>query len=73
MNWADIAERAGWTAVQGALSALPVAQVTAAITEADISGLEQLGLAALGGAVAAGLSFIKTVAQERLAKLDTRV
>lgn len=72
MNWADILERAGWTAVQGALSAIPVAQITAAITEANIDGLEQLGLAAVGGAVAATLSFLKTVAQERLGRFDTR-
>ena len=69
MNWTNILERAGWTAVQGGLSAIPVAQVTAAISDVDISSMEQLALVGLGGAVASLLSFIKTVAQARLKEL----
>ena len=70
MDWPNILERAAWTAIQGALAAVPVAQLTASITGGDLAGLEQLGLAALGGGVAALLSFVKTVAQERLGALE---
>jgi len=72
MNWYDILERAGWTAVQGALASIPVAQLSAAIAGGEIDALAQLGLTAVGAGVGAAVSFIKTVAQERLAKLDTR-
>lgn len=72
MNWRDILERAAWTAVQGAIAAVPVAQVTAAIGGSDVDALAQLALAGLGGGVAAALSFIKTVAQERLGMIETR-
>lgn len=67
MNWHDILERALWTALQGALAALPITEL---IT--DVSGLKALGIAALTGAGAALLSFIKTLAQERLGLIDTR-
>jgi len=72
MNWNDIIERAGWTALQAGLSAIPVAQVATAITETDIDSLEQLALVGLGAAVGAIVSFIKTIAQERLGLIETR-
>jgi hypothetical protein len=73
MNWKDILERASWTALQAGLAAIPVAQLTAAFTEGvDITTIQQLALVGLGAAVGAFVSFIKTVAQERLGVLETR-
>lgn len=72
MNWKDILERAAWTALQGGISAIPVAQIAAALTDVNIDALTQLLLVGVGGAVASLLSFLKTVAQERTAVLDTR-
>lgn len=63
MDWGNVVERALWTFVQGALANVVVANV------ADIDELKSVGLAALVGGVAALLSFIKTVAQERLRQL----
>lgn len=72
MNWHDILERAAWTAVQAGVAAVPVAQVSAAIAGGEIDALAQLGLAALGAGSAALISFIKTLAQERLGAIETR-
>jgi len=72
MNWYDILERAGWTVAQaftGTLTAVPIAEL---FTDLNLAGAETALLAACGSAVAAALSFIKTLSQERLAKLDTR-
>ena len=72
MDWSNVLERAGWTSLQAAIAAVPVTQVTLAITGGDIDTLTQLGLAALGAAVGAALSFVKTVAQERMEVLRGR-
>lgn len=72
MNWGDILERASWTGVQSFLGALATTEVAGAIGEADLDTLQALALSAFGASVAALISFFKTVAQERLAKLDTR-
>lgn len=71
-NWQDILERAGWTVAQaftGSLTAIPIAQL---FTDLDISGGETALLAACGASVAALLSFVKTLAQERLGVIETR-
>lgn len=70
MNWGNILERAGWTFVQGTLGSLTTVAVADALTSLNVESLTALGLAALGGGTAALLSFIKTVAQERLAHLN---
>ena len=72
MNWRDITERAAWTAVQAGVASVPVSQVAAAISGGEIDALAQVGLAALGAASAALISFVKTLAQERLGVLVTR-
>ena len=64
-NWATILERAAWTAVQSALGL--------GLADAVVPGTSLPGATywwTLGGA--AGISFIKTVMQERMAFLDTR-
>ena len=67
MNWHDILERAAWTFVQGAVGA-----VTAVPLVTDVEGWSVLGVAAATGGVSAVLSLLKTVAQERLKRFDTR-
>ena len=67
MNWYDILERAGWTFVQGALGAATVVPVVT-----DIAGWEAFGVAAATGGISAVVSFLKTLAQERLSKFETR-
>ena len=67
MNWHDILERAVWTFVQGALGA-----ITAVPLVTDVAGWSVLGVAAATGGVSALLSLLKTVAQERLKRFDTR-
>ena len=67
MNWYDILERAGWTFVQGAIGA-----VTTVPLVTDVEGWEALAVAAATGGVASLVSFIKTLAQERLGKFETR-
>ena len=66
-DWRDVLERAGWTAVQAA-----VASVTAVPLLTDAAGWEALVVASATAGVAALVSFIKTVAQERLGVLETR-
>lgn len=72
MDWKNILERAAWTAVQAAVAAVPVAQLTAVILGGDVSSLQQLVLSGVSAAVGAALSFLKTVAQERLAQLGVQ-
>lgn len=67
MNWYDILERAAWTFVQGALGAITVIPAVS-----DVGGWAALGAAALTGGVGALLSFLKTIAQEKLDVPDTR-
>lgn len=67
MNWTDILERAAWTAVQGAIGAITVVPVVT-----DVDGWEALIVAAGTGAAASLVSFLKTLAQERLGKFETR-
>lgn len=67
MNWHDIFERAAWTFIQGALGA-----ITAVPLVTDVQGLEAVGVAAATGGVGALVSGLKTVAQERLGRFDTR-
>ncbi len=66
-DWKDIAERAGWTAVQAGLGAI----VTVPLLT-DVDGWETAALAAGTAAVGAVLSFIKTLAQEQLGVIETR-
>jgi len=66
-NWRDILERAAWTAVQAA-----VATVTTVPMLTDVAGWEALGVAAATAGVGAVLSFVKTIAQERLGMIETR-
>ena len=64
MNWTNILERAGWTLVEGFIIGIP-----ATLALADLVMWKEI---LLGGALAAGLagvSFIKTLAQERLKQL----
>ncbi len=72
INWKDVLERAAWTAAQAFLGAVPPSQVVAAIETADVSQLEAFGLSAAAAAIAAVLSFAKTIAQEKLGVFDTR-
>ena len=67
MNWHDILERAGWTFVQGALGA-----ITAVPLVTDVAGWEAAGVAAATGGISAVVSFLKTLAQERLGRFETR-
>jgi hypothetical protein len=60
-NWHDIFERAGWTAIQAFLGALP-----AGFTLADLGAWKVAGLAAIGAAVAYLISVIKNLAKQRL-------
>lgn len=62
MNWSNVVERAVWTFVQGFLAVFTVSNI------ADVQALKAAGLAGVTGGVAALLSFIKTVAQERLSR-----
>lgn len=71
-NWHDIIERAAWTAVQAFAGAIPSAALIEAISEVDLSTLETLALAGFGAAGSALLSFVKTLAQEKLRFRDTR-
>jgi cyanate permease len=66
-DWKDIAERAGWTAVQAGLGAI----VTVPLLT-DVEGWETALLAAGTAAVGALLSFGKTLAQEQLGVIETR-
>ena len=66
-NWRDIVERAVWTFVQGALGAVTVVPIAT-----DLAGWEALGVAAATGGIGAVLSFLKTLAQERLSVPETR-
>lgn len=67
MNWQDVFERAGWTFVQGALGA-----VTAIPIVTDVEGWAAVGVAAVTGGISSLVSFVKTVAQERLIVPETR-
>jgi hypothetical protein len=67
MNWLDVLERAGWTALQAA-----VATITMVPLLTDVAGWEGVAVAAATAAVAALVSFVKTLAQERLGVLETR-
>lgn len=67
MNWKDILERAAWTFVQGALGAITILPLLT-----DLQGWEALGIAAATGGLSSLLSFVKTLAQERLGLVDTR-
>jgi hypothetical protein len=67
VNWTDILERAGWTFVQGALGSIATVPL---IT--DLAGWEALAVAAASGGIASVVSFLKTLAQERLDVPDTR-
>lgn len=62
MNWANVTERMIWTFIQAAAATL----VVGAIREGGVDLLES----AFVSGSAAALSFIKTVAQERLAQLS---
>lgn len=70
MDWSNVLERAGWTSVQAGLAAIPVAQVTAAVSGGELEAVATLGLAFLGAAIGGALSFIKTIAQDRLTQLN---
>lgn len=67
MDWKDILERAAWTFVQAAIGT-----VTALPLFTDIDGWAAVGAAAGAAGLSAVLSFLKTVAQERLGRFDTR-
>ncbi len=64
MNWKDIFERMVWTFVQAFAASLVVGAIRT-------DGVDLLIDAYVAGSAAA-LSFIKTVAQERIKTLDTR-
>lgn len=64
MDWFNILERAGWTAVQAA-----IASITAVPLVTDIEGWQTLSIVGISSGISALLSFIKTVAQERLETL----
>ncbi len=64
MNWQNIFERLTWTFIQAAAATL----VVGAIREGGIDLLES----AFVSGCAAGLSFVKTYAQERLKELESR-
>ena len=66
-NWKDVIERAIWTAVQSAVSVVTVVPL---IT--DVEGWQAAGVAAASAAAASLLSFLKTLAQERLSVPETR-
>ena len=67
MNWHDILERSVWTFVQGFIGA-----VTAVPLVTDTHGWAAIGVAGATGGISALLSLLKTVAQERLRRFDTR-
>lgn len=67
MNWRDIVERAAWTFVQGALGAITMVPLVT-----DIKAWKAVGVAAAAGGMGALLSFLKTLAQERTGKFETR-
>lgn len=67
MDWYDIFERAGWTFIQGFLGA-----VTAIPLVTDINGWKAVAVAGATGGLSAVASFLKTLAQERLSRFDTR-
>lgn len=71
-NWHDILERGVWTAVQAFTGSIVATPIAATIAGLDVSSLEAIALSALGASVAAVLSFLKTLAQERLSVPDTR-
>jgi phosphoribosylformimino-5-aminoimidazole carboxamide ribonucleotide (ProFAR) isomerase len=64
MNWKNILERAAWTFVQAFLAVFGVSAVS------DLEALKSAAVAGVAAGVAALLSFIKTVAQERLSGVD---
>lgn len=61
MNWRNVLERALWTAVQSFIGTISVAELF------NVDDQWWVALAVTG--VSSALSFIKTVAQERLAAL----
>lgn len=66
MNWRNILSRAGWAALWAAISAAPITEISLAVTNGDLPGLKRLGLSALAAGIAAALSFIKTIAAEKM-------
>lgn len=71
-DWNDVIERGLWTAVQAFVGAITTTELAQAVADIDISGMQAIALSGAGAGVAALVSFIKTVAQERLTRLDTR-
>lgn len=67
MDWRDICERAVWTALQGGVGAITTVPLVT-----DVAGWEAVGIAAATAAVSSVLSFLKTLAQERLGVIETR-
>lgn len=65
MDWSDILERAGWTALQAALGALPATISVAVLTSAD--AWKAIGLTVAAAAIGALISFGKNVVKQRLA------
>jgi len=68
MNWNDILERAGWTFVQAFVGTFGAISLIS-----DLSEIAGAADAAAAAGLSAVLSFVKTVAQERLAIPETRV
>ncbi len=66
-DWHDVLERSVWTFIQGFIGA-----VTAVPLVTDTSGWTAVAVAGATGGVSAVLSLLKTLAQERLGKFDTR-
>jgi hypothetical protein len=64
MNWTNILERAAWTLVEGFIIGIP-----ATLTLSDLPDLQAIMVGSLLAGALAVVSFIKTVAQERLEQL----
>lgn len=61
MDWENVLERAAWTFVQAAVSTVAVVP-----TVTDVAGWKAVGVAAATAGIAALVSMVKTLAQERL-------
>lgn len=72
MNWRDIGERAAWTFVQAFVGTLSAAQIGNAAANGDMETLQALALSGVSAGVASLVSLVKTAAQERSPRLETR-
>ena len=71
-NWRDVFERMAWTAAQAFVGAIPATLFIDAMLQGSMTNLQTVAASGIAAAGASVLSFVKTLAQERLAYLDTR-